>query len=209
MRRSVAAIAGTIIGTTLIIGAKLGHPVAEADAAYDPAADGVPVDEAAGAGDGGGVVDPSAVATPTGKPTKGAAPTPGTTTQASPKPTATTGTSPKPPSPKPTTTTGTGTGLKDGTYTGPGVQGFKSTTTKYGTITVTIVVSGGKITKASATCTADCGGDNADYADKAISGLNPKVVTAQSASISGVSGATYSSNAYKKSLAAAILKAKA
>jgi uncharacterized protein with FMN-binding domain len=95
---------------------------------------------------------------------------------------------------------------KDGTFTGPAAQ------ERYGSITVTVVVSGGAITKASATCS--CSGQSLTISTRAFTGtssrkgLNASTLTAQSASISTFSGATYTSAAYKQSLASALAKAK-
>ena len=73
------------------------------------------------------------------------------------------------------------TNLKDGTYTGSG-QGFKST------ITVQVVISGGKI--ASITVLSES--DDAEYFARAR-GVITSVISRQSTSVDTVSGATYSS----------------
>jgi uncharacterized protein with FMN-binding domain len=200
MRRSVAAICGTVIGTALMIGAKLAHPGAD-DLVIDPAAQG----EVADIGqDPAGPTDVATTATPAPAPSgRGAAsPVPGGSPQPStaPRPGSSTrpaaGTAPAPqPSPAGR--------YRDGTFAG------NSVTEKYGVIKVKIAVSGGKITKASATCTNPCRGESDSISRDAFAKLNPRVVAAQSAAVNSVSGATYTHNAYKQSLAAAINLAKA
>jgi uncharacterized protein with FMN-binding domain len=80
---------------------------------------------------------------------------------------------------------------------------------RYGyTLTVSITVSGGRITAGN----VDCG--NAGGESKSIcTGRSPKLVqetlAAQSANVATVSGASYTSAAYKVSLQSAIDKAKA
>lgn len=189
MRRAVVAVVGTVLGTTLMVAAKLGTRPMDSNVLL-------------GGTDGtGGVLpgetDPSASplppgATPPPTPAPGATPAPGTT-----------GPTARPPasSPPPGGGGGGGTGLKTGTFAGPGV------TQKYGTIKVTIVVSGGRIT--SATATYPTGGDTGDINARAIPRLNQETLAAQSANIATVSGATYTSGAYKTSLQAAINAAKA
>jgi uncharacterized protein with FMN-binding domain len=96
--------------------------------------------------------------------------------------------------------------FKDGTFTGPAAS------ERYGSITVTVVISGGQITQASGSCA--CSGESQDISTRAFNGtssrkgLNRSTLDAQSASISTFSGATYTSTAYKQSLAAALAKAK-
>jgi uncharacterized protein with FMN-binding domain len=79
-----------------------------------------------------------------------------------------------------------------GTFTGPTVN------TQYGPVQVVITVSNGQITNASDPDGGDSIGENA------IQQLNPEVVQAQSANISAVSGATYTSQGYIESLQQAI-----
>jgi uncharacterized protein with FMN-binding domain len=59
------------------------------------------------------------------------------------------------------------------------------------------------------TATYPTGGETGSINARAIPKLRQEVLTAQSASIATVSGATYTSNAYKQSLQAAIAAAKA
>lgn len=163
MRRAVLALAGTAVGTTLIIATKLGpRPAAETTVDL-------------------GQSTPSASASAPTSPTVAPAPSPVKTTSTT-----------KPPP---------ASALKDGTFPGPGAAAGR-----YGTVKVTVVVSAGKITDVTATYPA--GGQTGSINSRAIPKLRQEALTAQSAGIATVSGATYTSNAYKQSLQAAINAAK-
>jgi uncharacterized protein with FMN-binding domain len=194
VRRAAAAIIGTIAGTTLLVGAKLGAVTPQdaassttADLSADPAAanGGAP-----GPSGGTGTSSSPGGAVPSGVP--GKSPATGATTPGTTKTTT---------APATGQTTPASTGLKDGTYKGPGVA------ERYGTITVTITVSGGKISNVSATC-GGCNSESQGISTDAFDKLRPKVLAAQSANVSSVSGATYTSGAYKSSLQSAINAAK-
>ncbi|WP_305782571.1 FMN-binding protein [Symbioplanes lichenis] len=92
-----------------------------------------------------------------------------------------------------------GTGLKNGDHQGTAVKN------PYGTIQVTIRVSGGKITAAGATYPTTA--DSATINPPAIATLKQETLQAQSADIDAVSGATFTSESYVKSLQAALDKA--
>jgi uncharacterized protein with FMN-binding domain len=79
------------------------------------------------------------------------------------------------------------------TYTGP------SENTQYGPVEVEITVKSGKITSA-----ADVAQPGDSIAQNAASELNSEVVSAQSADVQAVSGATYTSDGYLKSLQSAV-----
>ena len=81
-----------------------------------------------------------------------------------------------------------------GTFDGP------SESTQYGNVQVTITVANGKITNANGSLPG--GGDS--IGQNAIPQLNQEVLTAQSANIQAVSGATYTSNGYIESLQQAV-----
>jgi uncharacterized protein with FMN-binding domain len=83
---------------------------------------------------------------------------------------------------------------KSGTFTGPAEN------TQYGEVQVSITVSNGKITNANGSLPQ--GGDNT--AQQALPQLNQEVLTAQSANIQAVSGATYTSQGYIQSLQQAV-----
>ncbi|MFF3502669.1 FMN-binding protein [Streptomyces sp. NPDC003247] len=89
-----------------------------------------------------------------------------------------------------------------GTVTGDAAQ------TQYGVVQVRLTVAGGKITQADAV-QAPKGGQSDQITANAVPQLNQAAVAAQSADIDSVSGATYTSEGYKKSLQSALDKVKA
>jgi uncharacterized protein with FMN-binding domain len=78
---------------------------------------------------------------------------------------------------------------------------------KYGPVQVRVVFSNGKITDVQALQTPTADSKSVSIAQHAVPILRSEALAAQSASISSVSGATYTSAAYKSSLQAAISKA--
>ncbi|POX62734.1 FMN-binding protein [Streptomyces sp. Ru62] len=88
-----------------------------------------------------------------------------------------------------------------GTVTGDAAQ------TQYGAVQVRLTVSGGKITKAEAV-QAPKGGLSDQKTQLAVPKLNQEAVAAGTADIDAVSGATYTSEGYKKSLQSALDKIK-
>ena len=101
-----------------------------------------------------------------------------------------------------TTTTSNGsTTYKDGTYTGTTV------THRYGSVTVTVTISGGKITNVSAQ--ALDGGDRRSQSidTQAVPMMKTEVLSANSAKVSTIGGATYTTTAYITSLQSALAKA--
>ncbi len=97
-------------------------------------------------------------------------------------------------------TTSSGTSGATGTYTGT------TESDRFGTITVTVTLANGKITDVTYKTTV---GDNhsAQIEARAIPTLNAAVLAANSADVSTVSGATYTSNKYLSSLQSALDKA--
>ncbi len=85
----------------------------------------------------------------------------------------------------------------DGTYTGTTV------TQRYGTVTVTVTVAGGKITDVQAATTV-YEQHSQIYVQRAVPTLRTEVLAAQSADVTMVSGATYTSQAYLTSLQSAL-----
>ncbi|WP_406836522.1 FMN-binding protein [Streptomyces sp. AHU1] len=79
--------------------------------------------------------------------------------------------------------------------------------TEYGPVQVRLTMSGGKITKAEAV-QAPAGGTSSQKTELSVPKLNQEAVAAGSADIDSVSGATYTSEGYKKSLQSALDKAK-
>lgn len=93
-------------------------------------------------------------------------------------------------------------GFKNGTFTGA------TSTNRYGGVSVTITVANGKITAVNATTNAN---DNhsAQINSRAVPVLKSETLSAQSADVSTVSGATYTSDSYLTSLQSALDQAKA
>jgi uncharacterized protein with FMN-binding domain len=91
--------------------------------------------------------------------------------------------------------------FKDGTYPGRGVQN------QFGTVRVTVKVSGGEITDVAATYPVT--GNSATINPAAVPQLRREVLKAQSAKIAAVSGATYTSRSYTESLQSALDAARA
>ncbi|MFF6812584.1 FMN-binding protein [Streptomyces sp. NPDC012403] len=92
--------------------------------------------------------------------------------------------------------------IGNGTVTGDAAR------TQYGAVQVRLTVSGGKITKAEAVQAPE-GGQSDQITSRSVPRLNQAAVAAQSAEIDAVSGATYTSSGYRKSLQSALDKARA
>jgi uncharacterized protein with FMN-binding domain len=97
----------------------------------------------------------------------------------------------------------TATGLADGTYTGA------TSTNRWGPVQVAIVVSGGEITDVSVLQYPDGDGKSIAINDRALPYLIEETLSAQSADVDTVSGATYTSVSYQASLQSAIDAARA
>ncbi|MFE9094601.1 FMN-binding protein [Streptomyces sp. NPDC007264] len=97
-----------------------------------------------------------------------------------------------------------GSGQQTGTRTVTG----DVATTEYGPVQVRLTVSGGRITRAEAV-QAPSGGLSSQKTATAVPRLNQEALAAQSSRIDAVSGATYTSQGYQRSLQSAIDKAKA
>ncbi|AXL87681.1 FMN-binding protein [Streptomyces sp. CB09001] len=93
-----------------------------------------------------------------------------------------------------------GRGAGTGTVTGDAAS------TQYGPVQVRLTVSGGKITRAEAV-QAPKGGQSDQVTADAVPKLNKAAVAAGSADVDAVSGATYTSAGYVKSLQSALDKA--
>lgn len=119
--------------------------------------------------------------------------TPPTTTARSPSPSTTTA-----PAPAPATKA-----LADGTWTGA------SSSTRWGPVQVKITVSGGRITAVDVPSYPSNDNRSIAISRSAVPRLVQSTLTAQSASVNSVSGATYTSASYKVSLQSAIDKARA
>jgi uncharacterized protein with FMN-binding domain len=147
--------------------------------------------ESVGASQTTNSVSGAAVAVTTGSAvTPAAASTPGSTTEATAAATATT-------APSAAATDATST-LADGTYAGA------TATNKWGPVQVQITVTGGTITEVTALQTPTDDRKSVAINQRATPTLASEVLSAQSAAIDTVSGATYTSDSYKVSLQSAI-----
>jgi len=79
--------------------------------------------------------------------------------------------------------------------------------TKYGPVQVRITLTGSRITGASAVQSPNETPRSQDISSTAVPKLNQETLTAQSANIDSVSGATYTSAGYKQSLQSALDRA--
>ena len=131
-------------------------------------------------------VDPSAAPSKSAaaKPTKKASAKPSTKASATAAPTQS--------APQPS-------GATDGTFTGDPIS------IRYGTVQVKITVQGGKIVDAQAVKAPT--GSNDRYTQMAVPQLREQTIAAQSAKIQGVSGASFTSYGWYKSLVSAVAKA--
>ncbi|HUN38132.1 MAG TPA: FMN-binding protein [Trebonia sp.] len=96
-----------------------------------------------------------------------------------------------------------GSGGKTATTTGRTFTGAVDNTS-YGPMQVAITVSGGKITKITVVQQTNTGSQSQQIDANALPKLTSEALTAQSASIDAVSGASYTSAGYIKSLQSAI-----
>ncbi|HTJ69117.1 MAG TPA: FMN-binding protein [Actinospica sp.] len=121
-------------------------------------------------------------------PTGAASPTPSATASASAS--ASTSTS--------TSAAKTGSGGKNGTYTGA------AESTQFGNVQVQAVISGGKLTNVVVLQVPDRGGYEGQIVQIALPELKSEALSAQSANIDVISGATYTSQGYAESLQSAL-----
>jgi uncharacterized protein with FMN-binding domain len=198
MRRAVLTLSGTVAGLAALFSFKT-HvpgvaPVAEPStpAGLSVSAPATPAASAAGSAS----ASPSASAKKTPKASTPTTPTaPAKTTQAATHPATHPATAPSssaPPKAPPTTAPA----KPSGNFTGP------SENTQYGPVQVQITVANGKISAAN-----DVQQPEDSIGANAVSQLNSEVLTAQSANIQAVSGATYTSNGYIASLQQAVDRA--
>ncbi|GLZ12055.1 hypothetical protein Acsp04_22900 [Actinomadura sp. NBRC 104425] len=179
MRRTTAAVFGTLSGTALLLAAKFGA-------------------DAAAAGKGAAGADPAAAAGGQLAPGAAASAAPGTG-RSSPAP-GRTGAG------RSRTGTGAGgaaaNGLKNGVFRG------SASVNPYGPIQVTIKVANGRITAVTATH-ATSPARTLQVNRRAIPLLRQEALQAQSARIDAVSGATYTSRSFAASLQSALAAARA
>ncbi|WFF06445.1 FMN-binding protein [Micromonospora sp. WMMD1076] len=196
MRRALLAITGLAAGTTALVVLKgapgAGQAGADVPAALAPVAPG-----------GSAAPEPPS---PTGSAPGDVTPSPRASSKPAPKPSADRsaasrgGTRTTPAAPRTTTSAPK---VTTRTVTGPSV------TYEYGSLQVRITLSGSRIVDATAIGLPLGGqsGQRSDDVQARYSGTSGEVVARQSANLSTVSGATYTSTAYKQSLQAALDKA--
>jgi uncharacterized protein with FMN-binding domain len=187
------ALIGTAAGTALLVSAKAGFS-SPTDRPLNPQAAGatgpVPSGSAppSGAPAAGGTMPPgnggATTTTATAAPPAGGA----TKTTAAPKPTTA--------APKPPRTT-----MKDGTFGGNSIY------VEYGSVELSIVVSGGKITDIKVLDSPTDHSRSVQINNSALPKLKAQALSRQSANVDTVSGATYTSSGYQLSLQSAIDRA--
>jgi uncharacterized protein with FMN-binding domain len=86
----------------------------------------------------------------------------------------------------------------DGTYTGASVS------TRFGDVQVQVTISGGAITDVTALHLTDHDGRSVQISNQAAPMLRSEVLSAQTANVNMIGGATYTSDAYLTSLQSAL-----
>ncbi|MFV0373741.1 FMN-binding protein [Microbacterium sp.] len=94
--------------------------------------------------------------------------------------------------------TSTGTGLADGTWTGSAAN------TRYGPVQVEVTVAGGEITAVDVLEYPNADRHDQMINSRALPMLVSETLDAQSADVSMISGATYTSDGYRQSLQSAL-----
>lgn len=125
-----------------------------------------------------------------------AAPAPSTSASAAPAPSASASASASA-APAPSASASTA-GAVDGTYTGSAVN------TRYGPAQVQVVIAGGQITDVIVLQRQQADSKSNQISSRAVPALRQQVLTAQSANVAGVSGATYTSASYLQSVQSAL-----
>jgi len=98
---------------------------------------------------------------------------------------------------------GTSRTAKDGTYTGDTVDVGRG----YGTVQVEVTVTGGRVVDVTALAVPQNDPRSAQISSQAVPMLVQQAIAAQSASIAGISGATYTSSGFAQSLRSALVQA--
>jgi uncharacterized protein with FMN-binding domain len=125
-----------------------------------------------------------------------AAPAPSTSASAAPAPSASASASASA-APAPSESASTA-GAVDGTYTGSAVN------TRYGPAQVQVVIAGGQISDVIVLQRQQNDQKSNQISSRAVPTLRQQVLTAQSANVAGVSGATYTSASYLQSVQSAL-----
>lgn len=204
MRRFVTVFVATATGLVVLLSFKTAPAKAPRPAALSgvtPGAASAPPDSSTPVGSTAASSVPVSSAAASSAPSSAAAATSSVST-ASASPTSTKSTAkPTPkPTPKPSSTTKTVTGST--VTVGEGRRVF-------GVVQVRLTLTNGKITAATAVQAPEGDPHSAEISQFSIPILGQEVMSAQSASIDAVSGATYTSDAYAQSVQAALDAAKA
>jgi uncharacterized protein with FMN-binding domain len=194
MRRAVLTLGGTIAGLAALLSFKT-HPVSSGTSAVGTAGTSMPVaggpgSPAADGGPGSAAAAAPAAAAPSTAP---AAPS------AAAAPTANGVTAPASPAGKPSGTAGS---TATRTVTGAVAN------TQYGPMQVQVTLVGQRITKVAVVQQTNVGAMSEQIDSTAIPKLTSETLTAQSARIDAVSGASYTSAGYIQSLQSALDKAR-
>jgi uncharacterized protein with FMN-binding domain len=190
MKRALLIVGGTLGGLGAVL-AITPPQLGSSDSALTPMGGGLPGATATPTAAAGATAAPSASAATSSKPsaTKPGATQPGTTQGT--KPAATQPAATKPAAPA--------TQGVSGTFTGDPVD------ISYGIVQVAITVVNGKITDAQAVRVPSARNDR--YTNMSVPVLRQRTLAAQSSQITGVSGASYTSFGWFKSLQSALTKA--
>ncbi len=113
----------------------------------------------------------------------------------------------RPATPKPATTSTSAASPAPGAATVSGSFTGASEPTQYGSVQVELVVVAGRITDVVALKLTDQGGRSVQLSNRAAPILRSEVLKSQSAKVSSVGGATYTTDAYLLSVQSAIDKA--
>jgi uncharacterized protein with FMN-binding domain len=205
MKRAFLIIGGTLGGLGAVL-AITPPQLGSSDSALTPMDSGLPVATATPTAAAGATAAPSASAATGSKPSA--------TKPSATKPGATQGTKPattQPATTQPATTKPAATKPAATKPAAPSTQGVSGTFTgdpvdiSYGIVQVAITVVNGKITDAQAVRVPSARNDR--YTNMSLPVLRQKTLAAQSSQITGVSGASYTSFGWFKSLQSALTKA--
>ena len=97
-----------------------------------------------------------------------------------------------------TTETPVVSGPANGTYTGSSIR------TRFGNVQVSVTIASGSITEVTALQLTDADGRSVQISNRAAPTLRSEVLASQSAQVSNVSGATYTTQAYLSSVQSAL-----
>lgn len=103
-----------------------------------------------------------------------------------------------------TSTGGTSTAAPGATQQADGTFVGTLQNTRYGNVQVQVVITAGKITDVVALHLTDDGGRSVQISNRAAPILRSEILTAQSANVANVSGATYTTKAYLLSAQSAL-----